>query len=324
MPIIIGNTRIGIPHWGSHKPKVKSDIELFTVEHEKNHTRCSPNSESQNGIFLNIPGPEKHTWTIKQLADGEEPDAMQMAPWERPFARLIGFSSVITDVLSFYSAYYQVQAVQEIRREQAPPAWGVFLAWVIIGVNFILTSKKHCLMHTVSSLHVSSAPNIPLVAVKLRTYWGKFRPRLRLVGTDVPFIDVVIPCCKESIDVLQDTIMAAIALDYPEDRFRVIVTDDGGSSQLESWIAELGQKNLFYTARNPNNRAGFKAGNLNHAFKFVENQLGNPAEFIASLDADMIPEKNWLRAIAAHMVLDPSLGVICPSQVRSYQRNFTN
>jgi cellulose synthase/poly-beta-1,6-N-acetylglucosamine synthase-like glycosyltransferase len=131
----------------------------------------------------------------------------------------------------------------------------------------------------------------------------------------VPFIDVVIPCCKESIDVLQDTIMAAVALDYPETRFRVIVTDDGGSIQLKSWIAELGERRLYYTARDENGRAGFKAGNLNHAVQFIEHQLGNPAEFIASLDADMIPEKNWLRAIAAHMVLDPKLGVVCPSQV---------
>jgi hypothetical protein len=69
---------------------------------------------------------------------------MQMAPWERPFARLIGFSSVLTDVLSFYNAYYQIQAVMEIRREQKPAAWGVFLAWFIIGINFMLTSKDHC------------------------------------------------------------------------------------------------------------------------------------------------------------------------------------
>lgn len=109
--------------------------------------------------------------------------------------------------------------------------------------------------------------------------------------------------------------MGAVALDYPEDRFRVIVTDDGGSKQLESWIAELGQRNLYYTARQANNRTGYKAGNLNHAIQFIERQLGEPSELIASLDADMIPEKNWLRAVAAHMVLDPKMGVICPAQV---------
>lgn len=115
--------------------------------------------------------------------------------------------------------------------------------------------------------------------------------------------------------------MAAIALDYPKDRFRVIVTDDGGSTELMSWITELGQCNLYYTARSENGRAGFKAGNLNHAVQFIQHQLGEPAEFIASLDADMIPERNWLRAITAHMVLDPELGVVCPSQVSApYQR----
>lgn len=93
---------------------------------------------------MKVPGPEKHTWTIRQLVDGEEPDAMQMAPWERPFARLVGFSSIVTDVLSCFNAYYQVQSVMEIRRQREPAAWGVFLAWLIIGVNFMLTSKEHC------------------------------------------------------------------------------------------------------------------------------------------------------------------------------------
>lgn len=167
----------------------------------------------------------------------------------------------------------------------------------------------------VSNIHIWSAPNIPHVIVKLRIYWGHFRPRLRLVGTDVPNIDVVIPCCREPIDVLQDTVIAALALDYPQDRFRVIVSDDGGSMQLQSWIAELQHCNLYYTARNEQDRTGFKAGNLNHAVRFIEYQLGGPAEFMASLDADMIPEREWLRAVTSHMVLDPELGVVCPSQV---------
>jgi cellulose synthase/poly-beta-1,6-N-acetylglucosamine synthase-like glycosyltransferase len=139
------------------------------------------------------------------------------------------------------------------------------------------------------------------------------------VGTDVPLIDVIIPCCNESLDVLQDTILAATALDYPEDRFRIIVSDDGGSTQLRSWVAEKGQQNLYYTARVKNGASGFKAGNLNHAIRFIQTLVQEPAEFIASLDADMIPEKKWLRAVIPHLLLNPKMGVACPTQVSMNQ-----
>lgn len=142
MPIVIGNTRIGLPYRRSYAVKEKSEIWPLAIEYGKNQDGSSLVHPNQQGLFISVPGPEKHTWTIRQLVDGEEPDAMQMAPWERPFARLIGFSSVVTDVLSFYNAYYQIQAVMEIRRQQKPTAWGVFLAWFIIGVNFMLTSKE--------------------------------------------------------------------------------------------------------------------------------------------------------------------------------------
>jgi cellulose synthase/poly-beta-1,6-N-acetylglucosamine synthase-like glycosyltransferase len=145
---------------------------------------------------------------------------------------------------------------------------------------------------------------------------GKWRGRFRLVSDQVPRIDVVIPCCREPLDVLQDTVLASLALDYPEHLFRVIVSDDGGSEALRAWCNGLGRHNLFYTARVKTGAAGFKAGNLNHAVRFIELDLkGKPAEFIASLDADMIPEKSWLRAVMPHILMDPRLGMAVATQV---------
>lgn len=36
---------------------------------------------------------------------------------------------------------------------------------------------------------------------------------------------------------------------------------------------------------------------------------------MAALDADMIPEKDWLRAVIAHLVVDPNMALTCPPQV---------
>lgn len=143
--------------------------------------------------------------------------------------------------------------------------------------------------------------------------YGTWRLRLQLVGENVPVVDVIVTACGESLDVVQDTILAALSIDYPQQKFRVIVADDGRSLELKSWIAESGRSNLYYTCRTT--REGFKGGNLNHAVKESELLPGKPAEFIASLDADMIAEKRWLRSILPHLILDKRLGLVCPTQV---------
>jgi hypothetical protein len=42
---------------------------------------------------------------------------------------------------------------------------------------------------------------------------------------------------------------------------------------------------------------------------------GGEAEYIAALDADMIPEADLPRAIMAHIVKDPKMALVCPLQV---------
>lgn len=146
-----------------------------------------------------------------------------------------------------------------------------------------------------------------------------WRPRYRLEGDHVPRIDVIITCCNESLDIIQDTVLGALAVDYPKDSFRIILTDDGASPAVREWAAGLKQTNLYYTARVKQGTGGYKAGNLNHAVGFIEALPGSPADFIAGLDADMIPEKKWLRAVIPHLLLDSKMGVATPTQVGASQ-----
>lgn len=149
---------------------------------------------------------------------------------------------------------------------------------------------------------------------------GKWRSHLLLRGENVPAVDVIVTCCNEDPDIILNTVRAALALDYPSNRFRVVLTDDGNSPEVLARVSALAahMPNLFYTTRKKNGPAGFKAGNLNHAVKFVASLPQGPAEMIAGLDADMIPEKRWLRVIVAHLVQDAGLGLACPPQVRDY------
>lgn len=150
---------------------------------------------------------------------------------------------------------------------------------------------------------------------------GRHREKLRIIGDVVPTVDVFITCCGEDLDVILDTIRATAAVDWPADRFRIIILDDGTSAELRTAIETLTLANpktsIYYTARVKVRGVHhhFKAGNLNHGLAFVQELPGGPGEFIAALDADMIPEPHWLRTIVAHLVIDSQLALSCPPQV---------
>jgi len=148
---------------------------------------------------------------------------------------------------------------------------------------------------------------------------GRCRPKLRLYGDDVPTVDVFVTCCGEDVDIVLDTTRAACAVDYPQDRFRVVVLDDAKDVDLQKAVENLSIQfpNVYYHARVkikgvPHH---FKAGNLTGGTDFVTKLDGGEGEYIAALDADMIPEPDWLRAIIAHMVIDDKMALVCPPQL---------
>lgn len=138
---------------------------------------------------------------------------------------------------------------------------------------------------------------------------------LRLVGDQVPTVDVLIPCCGEDVDIILDTVRAACALDYPKDRYRIVVLDDGNSVHVENAIAILRKThvNLFYTARGVDVTAHSKGANLNHGLCFVD-KLG-PSEYVAVLDIDMIPLPHFLRALLPELLDQPSLAMTTSPQL---------
>lgn len=143
------------------------------------------------------------------------------------------------------------------------------------------------------------------------------RPRLRVYGDDVPRVDVAILCCKEDVDIILDTVRAVLCLDYPDDRLRIIVSDDGADPAVERNIARLRlqypHRELHYTARQRRPWDSHKAGNLNALLAYTAAaERGEPAAYLAGLDADMIPAPHWLRAMVPHLLRDPRVAFACP------------
>lgn len=99
----------------------------------------------------------------------------------------------------------------------------------------------------------------------------------------IPTVDVLICTYNEPLELLKKTIIASKNLNYPKDKFKVYICDDGKRNELKE-LCHL--YNVNYITREDNKSA--KAGNINNAINIIKGDL------FAVLDADMIPKKEFL------------------------------
>ena len=167
--------------------------------------------------------------------------------------------------------------------------------------------------HTNSQVHSLIEYAWSLAATRNRS-----RPRLRLCGNNVPKVDVFVTTCGEAEDIILDTVKAACEMDYPCHLRRIIVLDDAASSTLRVGIRLLQSttSNVYYHARykKPTIPHDFKAGNLNAGIEFAHTLTGGASEFGVVLDADMIPERELLRALLPHVLRDSKVAMAVPPQ----------
>ncbi len=114
-------------------------------------------------------------------------------------------------------------------------------------------------------------------------------------------VDIYIPTYNEDVEIVRKTALAAVATDYPADKKRVYILDDGrperykeGDPRRETFKArreelremceELG---AIMLTRDNNDHA--KAGNINTAFRRTDGDL------VLILDCDHIPSRQFLQ-----------------------------
>lgn len=113
---------------------------------------------------------------------------------------------------------------------------------------------------------------------------------------DWPAVDLIIATYNEPIEVLEKTILGALALDWPN--LNVWVADDGRRAWLRDYCAAKG---AGYLTRPDNEHA--KAGNINHALKVTS------APFVAVFDADFVPQRPFLKRTMGFFD-DPAIGIV--------------
>ncbi|MGJ4894404.1 glycosyltransferase family 2 protein [Bradyrhizobium oligotrophicum] len=116
-----------------------------------------------------------------------------------------------------------------------------------------------------------------------------------------PAVDVFICTYDEPMEIVERSILAALALDYPNKT--VWVLDDTRRDRLRAFCDEVGARHLT----RPDNK-GAKAGNLNNALAATA-QLSN-APVILVLDADFAPRRDFLQRTVGLLLSEPDIAVV--------------
>jgi cellulose synthase (UDP-forming) len=114
-----------------------------------------------------------------------------------------------------------------------------------------------------------------------------------------PTVDILIPTYNEPLEVVKQTVFTAMGLDWPRDKFKVYVLDDGRRPEFRDFCAEVG---IGYLTRDNNRHA--KAGNINEALKVTSGEL------VAVFDCDHVPTRSFLQICTGWFLRDPKLAML--------------
>ncbi len=140
---------------------------------------------------------------------------------------------------------------------------------------------------------------------------ARVRWRRRTEGTDAtkfqPFVSIQVPTHNEPPELVQETLRALSAIEYPS--YEVLVLDNNTEDPalwepLSETCRELGFRFVHLE-----NWPGFKAGALNHGLEICDER----AEVIAVVDADFIVAPDFLARTAGYFA-DPQMAIVQTAQ----------
>ena len=135
----------------------------------------------------------------------------------------------------------------------------------------------------------------------IQTAWPLNRPPVAMPEdiAEWPTVDLLIPTYNEPLAVVQNTVFGALSVDYPPDKLRIYILDDGRRDEFREFAEALG---VGYITRDNNIHA--KAGNLNHALGLTDGEL------LALFDSDHVPNRAFLQLTVGWFLVDPKLSLV--------------
>ena len=194
--------------------------------------------------------------------------------------------------------------------------WKTRKGALALGLLSVLVSTRYMFWRTTQTLSFGTLPEfvfgtglylaelyawVILLLGFLQTSWPLKRPVVEPLGEpeEWPTVDLYIPTYNESLEIVRNTVFAAMDLDYPADRYSVYILDDGRRPEFRAFAKEAG---CGYITRDNNLHA--KAGNLNAAMKKTDGEL------IAIFDCDHVPTRAFLQLTVGWFQREKRLALI--------------
>ncbi|MGF6539247.1 UDP-forming cellulose synthase catalytic subunit [Paraburkholderia youngii] len=114
-----------------------------------------------------------------------------------------------------------------------------------------------------------------------------------------PSVDIYIPTYNEPLAVVRPTVFAAQGIDWPADKLRVFLLDDGRREEFRAFAQACG---IGYLTRDDNRHA--KAGNINSALARTQ------GEYVAIFDCDHVPTRSFLQTTMGTFLRDARCAMV--------------
>jgi cellulose synthase (UDP-forming) len=149
-------------------------------------------------------------------------------------------------------------------------------------------------------------------------YMHSVWPRKRIKDFDpafTPEVAVYITVCGEPTEIVEETVKAALAMEYP--RFSIYILNDGFVANRDNWQeAEELAKKYDITCITRKKPGGAKAGNINYAIT----QTSEP--FVVVFDADHVPYASFLQEMMGYFVDEKVAFVQSPQYYKNHGENL--
>ncbi|ULO10172.1 glycosyltransferase family 2 protein [Paenibacillus sp. 19GGS1-52] len=149
--------------------------------------------------------------------------------------------------------------------------------------------------------------NVTLIIAGYLYYIKSENEEMPEIKGELPFVTIMVPAHNEGI-VISKTVESLLALDYPHDRYEIIVINDNSTDNSALLLGNIQSRyknrNLLIISTDAITGGKGKSNALNIGF------ARSKGELIAIYDADNTPEKMALRYLVAEIMNDSSLGAV--------------
>lgn len=159
--------------------------------------------------------------------------------------------------------------------------------------------------------------NVTLIIAGYLYYIQTENEKVPELQGEYPFVTIMVPAHNEGV-VIGKTVESLLALDYPHERYEIIVINDNSSDNSAVLLGNIQkrhpQRNLLVINTDSVTGGKGKSNALNIGF------ARSRGELIAIYDADNTPERTALKYLVAEIVSDARLGAVI-GKFRTRNRN---